>query len=167
MTTTTITAAATPAARQRLSREPDSSKLQAQKYFTITDLTGSKAIEIGTTLTWREGQLLRPAADSASGPSDWKLVKVEAKAPVVSNKKSDSSSVASWVTTCGYLQWLKSSREVKYTAEVDGCSVSADVALCNAVLCAESFVDCAPSVVWHCSPAAYYCCAGRVMSQKA
>lgn len=117
ITSTTTTAAA---AGQQPAREPDSSKLQQQKYFTIFDLTGSRAIEIGTTLTWREGQLLRPAADSAYSPADRKLVKVEARG----EQHSGSGSEASWVTACGYLQWGKSRREVQFTAEVDGCSVS-------------------------------------------
>uniref|UniRef100_A0A383W7I0 Uncharacterized protein n=1 Tax=Tetradesmus obliquus TaxID=3088 RepID=A0A383W7I0_TETOB len=115
ITSTTTTAAA---AGQQPAREPDSSKLQQQKYFTIFDLTGSRAIEIGTTLTWREGQLLRPAADSAYSPADRKLVKVEARG----EQHSGSGSEASWVTACGYLQWGKSRREVQFTAEVDGCS---------------------------------------------
>jgi hypothetical protein len=115
------------ARQQQPARELDSSRLQAQKYFTIIDLSGSKAVEIGTTLTWREGQLLRPAADSTSSPSDWKLVKVEARG----HQKSDTGRVTSWVTTCGYLQWAKSSREVQYTAEVDGCSVSGVVGCCS------------------------------------
>ncbi|WIA33934.1 hypothetical protein OEZ86_007031 [Tetradesmus obliquus] len=67
---------------------------------------------------WREGQLLRPAADSASGPADWQLVKVEARG----EQHSSSGSELAWVTACGYLQWSKSRREVQFTAEVDGCS---------------------------------------------
>jgi hypothetical protein len=102
---------------------PDSSKLQSETYFKITDMTGSKALQVGATLTWREGQLLRPAADSASGPSDWKLVNITAGSGQQQGDAANGGNVY-WMTSCGYLQWLRGRKEVKYTAEVDGCSVS-------------------------------------------
>jgi hypothetical protein len=121
----TGTASATPrttaVAQQQQTSMPDRNKLQSENYFRITDMTGRKAIHVGTTLTWQEDQLLRPANDSASGPSDWKLVKVDAGS---GEQQSETGGVVYWVTSCGYLQWLKGRKEVKYTAEVDGCSVS-------------------------------------------
>jgi hypothetical protein len=114
-------------AQQHQTSLPDSKKLQSEKYFRITDITGTKATQVGTTLTWQEDQLLRPANDSAAKPSDWKLVKLDAGS---GEHMSETDSMVYWVTTCGYLRWLKGRREVKYTAEVDGCSVSCSLRWC-------------------------------------